>query len=55
MPVVMSALMSMGAKLLTTKFVEWAFIWAAEHLAKRTKSTVDDELVAKIKEQVSAK
>ena len=33
------------------KFLEWAFFSCAESLVKSTKNTLDDEALAKLKEQ----
>jgi len=48
----MQTLLSMGMKLMAGPAIEELFIWLAETLAKSTKTTVDDELVAIIKKNL---
>jgi hypothetical protein len=44
MSIVMKALMSMGMKLLTEKFLEEIIVWGMKKLAASTKTKIDDEL-----------
>jgi|TARA_R110000765_G_scaffold88064_3_gene168480 hypothetical protein len=37
-------------KLATKAFLEWLLFWVAEMIVKSTKTTKDDEFLAKIKE-----
>lgn len=49
MGIILSALMSMAAKILTSEFVEFALLKAAEILVKKTSNDYDDEFLAEIK------
>lgn len=60
MPVILSMLagavgkaaLSMLGKLATEQFAQWAIMWGAKDLARRTTNTKDDEWVAKVEEMV---
>lgn len=47
--IILSALMSMVTKIVTSEFIEFAIIKGAEALAKKTANTYDDEFVQEIK------
>ena len=53
--IILTALMNMVAKILTSEFIEFAIIKFAEALVKRTTTTYDDEFLAKIKELLGKK
>ena len=55
MSIVIAALVSMGARILTAKVIEAAVISLAEVLVKRTASKVDDRLLNTIKESLKGK
>lgn len=50
-----STLLGMVAKIFTSDFIEFVFLKIGDILVKRTNSTIDDEFLAKIKEQLGAK
>jgi len=52
--VIGKALVTMGMKLLAEEFIEDIIIWGAKKLAASTKSKADDELVARIEQQLKS-
>ena len=44
------ALLSLGTKLATEEFAEWALLWGAKRLVESTKTPHDDEWYAKVAE-----
>jgi alanine dehydrogenase len=53
--IIISTLLGMVAKLVTSDFIEWAIIKAAEILVARTDNHWDDDLVVKVKEALAKK
>ena len=49
-----SALKNIFLKVVSEKFFEWLFFWAAKSLVESTKTTKDDEFLAKTKELYEA-
>lgn len=47
---VLGAIKSILVKVITQKFFEWLFFWAASMLVKHTDNKHDDELLNKVKE-----
>lgn len=47
---IVNVLKNILLKTLSEKFFEWVFFWGAEMLVKSTKTTKDDEFLAKVKE-----
>ena len=47
---VIGALKNIFLKVVSEKFFEWLFFWAAQNLVDSTKTTKDDEFLAKAKE-----
>lgn len=48
------ALLSMGARLATQEFAEWALLWGAKRLVENTATPHDDEWYAKIAESAKS-
>lgn len=48
--ILLSALVSMVTRLVTSEFIEFAILKGAEALVKRTSTSYDDEFLAKIEE-----
>lgn len=46
----LGALETIFLKVVSQKFFEWLFFWAADKLVKHTKTSVDDEFLIKAKE-----
>lgn len=53
--IVLSALLSIVGKLVSSEVIEFLVIKAAEILAKKTDNTHDDEIVAKLSEVLKRK
>ena len=45
-----STLKKIFLKIVSEKFFEWLFFWSAKSLVSSTKSTKDDEFLAKVEE-----
>lgn len=48
--IILGALKSIVLPLVSEKFLRWLILWGATAVVKKTKTTKDDELLAKIKE-----
>ena len=55
MQVILAALMAMGAKIVTSEFIEFVILLAAKALVKKTDNQYDDQLVAEIEKLLGHK
>lgn len=53
--IIISALLGMAAKIMTSEFVEFVIIKCAEILVTKTSTTYDDEFLAKVKDLLNRK
>ena len=51
---IIGVILSIGRDLLMGPFMEWFLFWGLEQAAKSSRTTVDDELVAKMKAEREA-